>query len=63
LALCVLLWGQALLSDNYYDALLRDNVSLVPSAVARVTETGVVDQDGKHHDVDVIVWATGASSW
>jgi cation diffusion facilitator CzcD-associated flavoprotein CzcO len=48
------------LSDDYYDALVRENVSLVASPVTRVTESGVVDNDGNVHEVDVIIWATGA---
>lgn len=47
-----------LLSDDYYPALTRDNVT-VTAALARVTETGVVDADGIERPVDVIVWATG----
>lgn len=47
-----------LLSDDYYPALSRPNVT-VAGALARVTEHGVVDSDGAEYDVDVIVWATG----
>jgi cation diffusion facilitator CzcD-associated flavoprotein CzcO len=47
-----------LLSDDYYPALMRDNVEVAP-ALARVTASGVVDADGVEHPVDVIVWATG----
>ena len=49
---------RVLLSDDYYPALCRDNVT-VASALARVTPTGVVDAAGVEHPVDVIVWATG----
>ena len=47
-----------LLSDDYYPALMRDNVT-VASGLARVTPQGVVDADGVEHAVDVIIWATG----
>lgn len=47
-----------LLSDDYYPALTRDNVTVAPG-LERVTATGVVDADGVEHPVDVIVWATG----
>lgn len=47
-----------LLSDDYYPALMRDNV-VVAGALDRVTPTGVVDASGVEHDVDVIIWATG----
>jgi 4-hydroxyacetophenone monooxygenase len=41
------------------DALLRDNVSLVTSGIRRITPTGIEDNDGMQHDVDIIVYATG----
>jgi cation diffusion facilitator CzcD-associated flavoprotein CzcO len=47
-----------LISDDYYPALMRDNVT-VTGALERVTDTGVVDADGVEHPVDVIIWATG----
>ena len=48
-----------ILSDDYYPALLRDNVVLIPKAVTRVTPTGLVDSDDVEHEVDVLVMATG----
>lgn len=45
--------------DNFYPALLRDNVTLVPHAVTRVLPSGIVDETGVERDVDVIVMATG----
>jgi len=47
-----------LLSDDYYPALMRDNVTVAPG-LQRVTATGVIDADGREHSVDVIIWATG----
>ena len=49
---------RVLISDDYYPALMRDNVT-VAGGLERVTPTGVVDTPGMAHDVDVIVWATG----
>ncbi len=40
-------------------ALLRDDVDLIHHGVTAVTPSGVVTDDGAHHDVDVIIWATG----
>jgi cation diffusion facilitator CzcD-associated flavoprotein CzcO len=48
--------------NNFYPALLRDNVELVPHAVTSVTGTGVVDDVGVERDVDVLVMATGFRS-
>lgn len=50
---------RVLLSDDYYPALQRPSVRLVPSAIAAVDATGVIAADGSRHDVDVIVLATG----
>ena len=47
-----------LISDDYYPALMRDNVTVTP-ALERVTSTGVVDADGVERPVDVVIWATG----
>src|SRR5262249_24907972 len=46
-------------ASTFYPALKKDNVELVPKAVARVTRTGSVDVDGTERDVDVLVMATG----
>ncbi len=46
-------------SSDYYPALLRDDVHLVPHPVASITPTGIVDATGAHHEVDAIVTATG----
>ena len=47
------------LTGDFYPALLRDNVELVPHAVESVTAKGVVDDEGVEHPVDVLVMATG----
>lgn len=47
-----------LISDDYYPALMRSNVTVTP-ALERVTPTGVLDTEGHEHSVDVIIWATG----
>lgn len=50
---------RALLSNEYYPALARDNVAVIDSGIERITETGIVDKKGQSHDVDIIVWGTG----
>jgi cation diffusion facilitator CzcD-associated flavoprotein CzcO len=53
-------WGKRLIfASTFYPALKRENVELIPRAVTRVTETGVIDVDGVEHPVDVLVLATG----
>jgi 4-hydroxyacetophenone monooxygenase len=54
--------ARAVMVDSDYcvlDAIQRDDVTLVTSGIRRITETGIEDGDGTHHDVDVIVCATG----
>jgi cation diffusion facilitator CzcD-associated flavoprotein CzcO len=46
-------------NGDYYPTLLRDNVTLIPRAVERLTETGVVDASGVETPVDVLIMATG----
>lgn len=46
-------------SSEFYPALLRDDVELVPCAVSRIREHGVEDADGNYREVDVVVAATG----
>jgi cation diffusion facilitator CzcD-associated flavoprotein CzcO len=51
--------ARILIADDYYPALMRPNVSLVTDGIARITPTGIDTNDGKSHDFDVIVYATG----
>jgi len=45
--------------DSVLDSLLQDNVELVTSGVQRINAAGILDGEGKQHDVDIIVLATG----
>lgn len=51
--------NRILLSSRWYTTLARDDVRLVPSGVAQVTERGLVTADGAAFEADVIVWCTG----
>jgi cation diffusion facilitator CzcD-associated flavoprotein CzcO len=46
-------------ASTYYSALKKDNVTLVPHAIASVTRHGIVDATGDERAVDAIVMATG----
>lgn len=46
-------------ASDFYPALLRDNVVLVPNAVTEVTDREIVDDAGGRQEVDVIVMCTG----
>jgi len=48
-----------LIADDFYPALMRDNVVLETDAIARITPKGIETKSGTKHDVDVIVYATG----
>lgn len=50
---------RVLISNEYYPALSQPNVELVTDAVSKITGRGVVTRDGRKHDVDAIVMATG----
>jgi cation diffusion facilitator CzcD-associated flavoprotein CzcO len=50
---------RVLISDDYYDALRRENVTLETSAIERVLPDGVACKDGSRHDLDVLILATG----
>ena len=45
--------------NRWYQTLTRDNVELVTSGIERITKDGIETADGKHHEVDLIVFATG----
>ena len=48
-----------LMSNDYYPALAQDHVEVINQGINEVTATGMVDSEGKHHDVDVIIYGTG----
>ena len=50
---------RGLVSDDFYPALNRDNVELIPAGLQAVTPTGAVTDNGRELDVDVIIYCTG----
>jgi cation diffusion facilitator CzcD-associated flavoprotein CzcO len=50
---------RALIANDYYPALTRENVELNTDGISAVTERGVVDGNGVEHEVDVIIYGTG----
>ncbi len=48
-----------LITSDWFPTMRRENVDLVPTGVAEVTEDGVVDCDGRAYTVDAIVFGTG----
>ncbi|HJL16931.1 MAG TPA: NAD(P)/FAD-dependent oxidoreductase [Sandaracinaceae bacterium LLY-WYZ-13_1] len=50
---------RVLISNDYYPALNRENVEVVPHGLSHVTERAVIASDGSEREVDAIVFATG----
>ena len=48
-----------LFSDNYYDALARDNVYVETTPIERIEDRGVVTKGGTLHELDILVYGTG----
>ena len=44
---------------SIYDAILRDNVTLVTDGIQRMNERGIETNNGTQYDLDAIVYATG----
>jgi cation diffusion facilitator CzcD-associated flavoprotein CzcO len=48
-----------IMSENFYDAIQRPNAKLVTEGIERVEASGVRTRDGRLHELDVLVLATG----
>lgn len=48
-----------ILNADFYEALKKPNVHLIPHAVKAVTPTGVIDQEGVERHADLLVLSTG----
>ncbi|MBJ7471905.1 MAG: NAD(P)/FAD-dependent oxidoreductase [Solirubrobacteraceae bacterium] len=48
-----------LFTSHFLPALRRENVELVTDAITEIDATGVKTADGRHHDVDCLIYATG----
>ena len=46
-------------SNDWYPALTKPNVEVVTAGISEVRENGVVDADGRLHEVDAIILGTG----
>lgn len=44
---------------GFLEALVEDNVSFIRDKISHITEKGIVTEDGKLHEIDVLVCATG----
>jgi len=46
-------------SDAWYPAVCQDNVDVITAGITEVTSDGIVDADGRRHEVDTIIFGTG----
>lgn len=53
-------FGKRMLMDNgWYRTMAKENVSLINNGISQVNASGVVTDDGTHHELDVLIIATG----
>jgi cation diffusion facilitator CzcD-associated flavoprotein CzcO len=50
---------RALIADDWYPMVVRDDVDIVTSPIERIVPEGVVTGDGTTHELDVLVYGTG----
>ena len=50
-------------SNDYYRTFTQPHVVLETTGIDRITPTGVVTTDGREHEIDVLVLATGFDRW
>jgi len=48
-----------LVSDDYYPALAKPHVRLVPHGVVAMSETALEASDGRWHEADIVIFCTG----
>ncbi len=47
------------MSDNFYDAIQRENAEVITDPIRRFVESGIETENNQSHDLDLIVMATG----
>ena len=47
------------LGPRYLEVLTKENVEFIPKEIQRITEKGIIDEDGVEREVDTIICATG----
>jgi cation diffusion facilitator CzcD-associated flavoprotein CzcO len=52
---------RVLVSDDYWPAFERENVELVTEPIAEIRRDGIETRDGRLHEADAIIFATGFS--
>lgn len=50
---------RGLVSDDFYPALNKDHVELIPEGLTAVTENSIITASGREVEIDVIIYCTG----
>ena len=50
---------RVVMDNGWFDALLRDNVELVTAGIEKITPKGVLTNDGREHELDLLVIGVG----
>ena len=50
---------RVLVSDDYYPSITQPNVEIVGAGIREIVPEGIVDNEGRVHELDTIIWATG----
>lgn len=48
-----------LVSDVFYDAMIRPNVEVIDTGIERIVADGIITRDGTHRKLDAIIYGTG----
>ena len=54
---------RVIINTTFYKAIQKPNAELITDGIERVTETGIITKDGKHHELDVLVLSTGFNAF
>ncbi len=54
---------RVIINTTFYKGIQQPNAELITEGIERITETGIITKDGKHHDLDVLVLSTGFNAF
>jgi cation diffusion facilitator CzcD-associated flavoprotein CzcO len=54
---------RVIINTTFYKGIQKPNAELITDNIERITETGILTKDGKHHNLDVLVLSTGFNAF
>ncbi|MGI2170374.1 flavin-containing monooxygenase [Shewanella sp. MF05960] len=54
---------RVIINSTFYKGIQKPNAQLITEGIERITETGIITKDGKHHELDVLVLSTGFNAF